>query len=50
MTCGLVRAHTQMAGCKTDFLYTLSVFFKKVMLIEKVLFRFCMKGIPNKKT
>ena len=50
MTCGLVHVLTQMAGCKTDFLYTLSVFFKKVMLSEKVLFLFSMKGIPNKKT
>ena len=32
-----IRAHTQMAGCKTDFLYTMSVFLKKVKLSEKVL-------------
>ena len=49
MTCGLVHAYTRMAGCKTDFLCTLSIFFKKVMPSEKVLFLFDMKGIPNKK-
>ena len=49
MTCGLVHAYTQMAGCKTDFLCTLSIFLKKVMPSEKVLFLFDMKGIPNKK-
>ena len=32
-----IRAHTPMAGCKTDFLYTMSVFLKKVKLSEKVL-------------
>ena len=50
MTCGLVHVYTQMAGCKTDFLCTLSIFLKKVMPSEKVLFLFYMKGIPNKKT
>ena len=49
MTCGLVHAYTRMAGCKTDFLCTLSIFLKKVMPSEKVLFLFDMKGIPNKK-
>ena len=41
-----------MTGTKTDFLCTLSVFFKKVMPSEKVtvLFLFYMKGIPNKNT
>ena len=38
-----------MTGTKIDFLCTLSVFFKKVMPTEKVLFLFYMKGIPNKK-
>ena len=49
MTCGLVHAYTGMAGCETDFLCTLSIFLKKVMPGEKVLFLFYMKGIPNKK-
>ena len=49
MTCGLVHAYTRMAGCKTDFLCTLSIFLKKVMPSEKVLFLFDMKGFPNKK-
>ena len=49
MTCGLVHAYTRMAGCETDFLCTLSIFLKKVMPGEKVLFLFYMKGIPNKK-
>ena len=49
MTCGLVHAYTRMGGCKTDFLCTLSIFLKKVMPSEKVLFLFDMKGIPNKK-
>ena len=49
MTCGLVHAYTQMAGGKTDFLCTLSIFLKKVMPSEKVLFLFYMKGFPNKK-
>ena len=49
MTCGLVHAYTRMAGCETGFLCTLSIFLKKVMPGEKVLFLFYMKGIPNKK-
>ena len=49
MTCGLVHAYTRMGGCKTDFLCTLSIFLKKVMPSEKVLFLFDMKGFPNKK-
>ena len=47
-----IRAHTQMAGCKTDFLYTMSVFLKKVKLSEKVLKcdRMCLWKKKKKKT